>query len=63
VSNHGIDGGFYDNITHLAKGGIVGEPHRGPRLLCLCGYVTSPSADNWEEAGNDLDEHLEEVGQ
>ena len=55
IDEHGIDGGFYDNMAHLAKGRLT------PRLMCLCGYTTSPSCDTWEEAGADLDEHLEEV--
>ena len=54
---HGIDGGIYDNMAYLAKGNVL-----APRLYCLCGYLTSPSADCWEEAGADLDEHLESVG-
>ena len=54
--NHGIGGGYYDNTARLAKGGRM-----APRLYCLCDYVTSPGCDTWEEAGADLDEHLEET--
>lgn len=45
---HGIREGAYDN----ARGGTV--------LWCLCGEACRGT--NWEEAGAELDAHLEEVG-
>ncbi len=50
---HGIDGGAYDNIMHVA----LGRP--APFLMCLCGWETTHgAAESWGEAGDMLDEHL-----
>jgi hypothetical protein len=46
---HGIREGFYNAIFTPPE----------PVLVCLCGYQTEGSS-TWEEAGADLDAHLEE---
>ena len=51
---HGISGGFYDNMARLAFGS------GGQRLICLCGSNTSGTGNTWEEAGAELDAHLKE---
>lgn len=42
----------YDNLR------VTREGRNSPTLSCSCGR--SCSADTWEEAGIDMDEHLEE---
>lgn len=44
---------LYDNLRTTPQG------RNSPTLDCSCGR--SFSADSWEEAGRDMDEHLEEA--
>ena len=50
-AEHGIDGAVYARHAH----GLV------PVLFCLCGFETGPGNDSWEEAGAELDEHMEQT--
>jgi|GEM_PF-6510910 len=47
--DHGIESAVYQRTAFGLQ----------PRLECLCGETFL--ADSWEEAGADLDAHLEEV--
>ncbi len=46
---HGIEGGFYSNSPY----GLI------PALCCLCGFTTGNACTNWQDAGEELDAHLE----
>lgn len=46
---------YYDNLRVTRAGG------NSPTLDCSCGR--SFSADFWEEAGSDMDEHLADVAE
>lgn len=48
-TEHGIGAAYYSNL-----------PTPTSVLECLCGYQAR--GETWEEAGSDLDEHLEQGG-
>lgn len=46
--DHGVLSAFYSNLP---------GPKQTPVLECLCGWSTM-GAENWEDAGSQLDTHL-----
>ncbi|MDE1971114.1 MAG: hypothetical protein KGI50_06105 [Patescibacteria group bacterium] len=46
--DHGVLSAFYSNLP---------GPKQTPVLECLCGWSTT-GAENWEDAGSQLDIHL-----
>ena len=48
---HGIAGALYSGD---------GEKYH-PNLVCLCGWMVGLVADSWEQAGEEMDNHLAET--
>jgi len=48
---HGIEAAYYANGPE----GFI------PHLECCCGWITSRSVFNWEDAGAEFDAHLKET--
>lgn len=49
---HGVRGGFYSNLP---------GPNQTAILECLCGEELTGQTSSWEDAGYEMDLHLERV--
>jgi len=49
---HGAEDVYYSNLP---------GPNQSAIIRCLCGYTATMWTDSWEDAGREMDDHLEET--